>query len=140
MIAFIVWARSDDLIDSGYNGIIEHFNVKRNDRILDRFQDKYECCGDVSPRYWNELPDSCCTSGRCDVLSTILIGCALKMELFVKASTSVVIWASAGVSVVGMFGVFLSWRISDHLNSDSVEEEEEEDEMDIKPTKKESVI
>lgn len=121
LIAYLYRGKEDYLANKGYSGIITYFKKNRNKQLVHDIQEKYECCGDISTVYWyqTELPYSCCLNGRCDVLNTILIGCAPKFYDLIKASGSVCQWTALGVSLAGMFGVILSRVIANRHKEDS---------------------
>lgn len=126
IIAYLYRGREDDLANKGYAGIIEFFKTNRNQPAIHEMQIKYECCGDASPKYWQELPESCCLNGRCDVLNSHLIGCAPMFYNMIKTSGSVCQWTALGVSLAGIFGVILS-RMIMKRHKKGFESDEDED-------------
>lgn len=88
--------------DLGYSRIIKYFAKYHREGNVHQIQEKYECCGAVSPSYWIDLPDSCCMNQRCDILSTLLMGCAPRFHELVSTDAAVIKWTSIGVSVAGV--------------------------------------
>ncbi|XP_063697478.1 uncharacterized protein LOC134828430 [Culicoides brevitarsis] len=127
LTALIIYFTKNTFADLGYDRTIKFFFEYHREEIVHKLQEKYECCGALSPSYWIDLPDSCCLNQRCDILSTLLMGCAPRFRELILTSASVIQWTSIGVSVAGLFGVILSyWIWSQHNSQKDPDEEESE--------------
>lgn len=102
LTALVVHLRKESYADLGYNRIIKFFFQYHREVNVHQIQEKYECCGALSPSYWIDLPDSCCMNQRCDILSTLLMGCAPRFHELIMTSAAVIKWTSIGVSFAGV--------------------------------------
>lgn len=127
-VALLLYVNMESFADLGYSRVIKFFAQYYREDVVHEIQEKYGCCGALSPSYWIELPDSCCLNQRCDILSTLLIGCAPRFHELVRSNAAVIMWTSLGVSVAGLFGVILSYFIrNQHRLLKEVDECDEED-------------
>uniref|UniRef100_A0A336LVF7 CSON005624 protein n=1 Tax=Culicoides sonorensis TaxID=179676 RepID=A0A336LVF7_CULSO len=104
LVSLTVKNQIESFASMGYTEMIKYFLKHHQDNVIHEIQEKYGCCGALSPSYWIELPESCCLHQRCDILSSLLIGCAPSFYELVRLKGSVIMWTCIGVSAAGCFG------------------------------------